>query len=247
MWRVQVKTLGDAEYTVCYYTTGDWLENTGRCQAANRSLACSRLPVPPFLTSSWLCRYGAAAMACLPLFWRMMQCLGRYSATKHVEVRCIQPHVLPTTLAYSELMHTIVAQHLGNSTKYLVALSVVLLSQLYGDLSSSGTSRAISLCLLRPFIVMGLCHVLCRGMDGYTSAVVHCLYRVDALFVRALLLPLSVRRFSSAVSASILCRVLHGVRYVWDIFMDWGLGRWHSQNFPLRDELFYSNRYTHPL
>jgi hypothetical protein len=26
-------------------------------------------------------------MACLPLFWRMMQCLGRYSATKHVEVR----------------------------------------------------------------------------------------------------------------------------------------------------------------
>lgn len=32
-------------------------------------------------------RYGAAAMACLPLFWRMMQCLGRYSTTKHIEVR----------------------------------------------------------------------------------------------------------------------------------------------------------------
>jgi hypothetical protein len=28
-------------------------------------------------------------MACLPLFWRMMQCLGRYSATKHVEVRTL--------------------------------------------------------------------------------------------------------------------------------------------------------------
>ncbi|ELR12179.1 SPX domain containing protein [Acanthamoeba castellanii str. Neff] len=138
-----VKTLGDAEYTVCYYTTGDWLENTGRCQIANR--------------------YGAAAMACLPLFWRMMQCLGRYSATKHVE-------------------------HLGNSTKYLVALSVVLLSQLYGDLSSAGEWSAIRVLWCIAFIVSTL------------------------------------------------------YSYLWDIFMDWGLGRWHSQNFPLRDELFYSNR-----
>lgn len=30
--------------------------------------------------------------------------------------------------------------------------------------------------------------------------------------------------------------------YTWDFLMDWGLGRWHSRNFPLRDELFYAHR-----
>lgn len=138
-----VKTLGDAEYTVCYYSSAEWIADGGQCKIINR--------------------YGAAVVGCLPLFWRMMQCLGRYSASKHIE-------------------------HLGNSTKYVVALSVVLFSQLNGDFSAAGDWNALRLLWCISFIVSTL------------------------------------------------------YSYVWDIFMDWGLGRFNSHNFLLRDELFYSNR-----
>jgi len=58
-----VKTLFDFEYTICYYTTGDWLENDGRkCQEVNKVA----LPV----------------ISALPYLWRLLQCLRRYQLTK---------------------------------------------------------------------------------------------------------------------------------------------------------------------
>jgi len=57
-----VKTLFDIEYTICYYATGDWLEDQGaKCDYANRVA----LPV----------------LSALPYFWRHLQCLKRYRAT----------------------------------------------------------------------------------------------------------------------------------------------------------------------
>jgi hypothetical protein len=75
----QVKTLGDAEYTVCYYTTGDWLENTGRCQIANRyqsSLAAASFPhmVGGLLTPSQFLRRINAGTALRR--WPACRCSG---------------------------------------------------------------------------------------------------------------------------------------------------------------------------
>jgi len=106
-----VKTLGDAEYTVCYYATNEWIEGGGHCKVANR--------------------WGTAILGCLPVYWRMMQCIGRYSATRHIE-------------------------HLGNTAKYAVALTVVLFSQLNGDLSTDEKWSAVKVLWCISFVVSTL-------------------------------------------------------------------------------------------
>jgi hypothetical protein len=140
-----VKTIVDLEYTACYYISGDFLEEKVlKCKEVN-------LIIPP-------------VVSCLPLFWRMMQCLRRYAATKQLE-------------------------HLANSTKYAVGFSVIVFSSINGDFSSYSTEWSV----------------------------------VRVLWV------------ISFVGSTLYM-------YTWDFFMDWGLGRIHSKNFPLRDKLFYANR-----
>eukprot|EP00762_Andalucia_godoyi_P002840 ANDGO_04540.mRNA.1 SPX and EXS domain-containing protein 3 len=55
--------LSDLEFTICYYTTGNWLRPTDSY--------CSKTNI-----------YAGPALAFLPFFWRALQCLRRYYDTK---------------------------------------------------------------------------------------------------------------------------------------------------------------------